>query len=60
MKGYHLKLSPAGEWELSREGQDFSLVTWRHAGHRTLRQRAVRRLALAKGLMVYEGPRDER
>jgi hypothetical protein len=40
--------------------RDFSLVTWRHAGHRPLRQRAVRRLALAKGLMVYEGPRNER
>jgi hypothetical protein len=39
--------------------RDFSLVTWRHAGHRTLRQRAVRRLALAKGLMVYEGPRED-
>lgn len=29
MKGYHLKLSPAGEWELSREGQEFSLITWK-------------------------------
>ncbi len=37
--------------------RDFSLVTWRHAGHRTLRQRAVRRLALAKGMMAYEGLR---
>lgn len=35
----------------------FALTTWRHQGHQnlTLRQRAVRRLALAKGLMVYEG-----
>ncbi|RYE51024.1 MAG: PAS domain-containing protein [Hyphomicrobiales bacterium] len=35
----------------------FTLTTWRHQGHQnlTLRQRAVRRLALAKGLMVYEG-----
>jgi hypothetical protein len=40
--------------------RDFSLVTWRHAGHRTLRQRAVHRLALAKGLMIYEGVRGER
>lgn len=33
------------------------LTTWRHQGHQnlTFRQRAVRRLALAKGLMVYEG-----
>ena len=40
---------------------DLSLTTWRHAGHQpqTLRQRAVRRLALAKGLMVYEGLRGE-
>lgn len=38
---------------------DLSLTTWRHAGHQphTLRQRAVRRLALAKGFMVYEGLR---
>jgi hypothetical protein len=40
--------------------RDFSLVSWRHAGHRTLRHRAVRRLALAKGLMVYEGLREGR
>jgi hypothetical protein len=41
--------------------QDFSLTTWRHAGHQpqTLRQRAVRRLAFAKGLMVYEGLRGD-
>jgi hypothetical protein len=41
---------------------DFSLTTWRHAGHQqhTLRQRAVRRLALAKGFMAYEGLRGER
>lgn len=41
---------------------DFSLTTWRHAGHppRTLAQRAVRRLALAKGFMAYEGIRGER
>jgi hypothetical protein len=40
---------------------DFSLTTWRHAGHQpqTLRQRAVHRLALAKGLMVYEGLRGD-
>ena len=40
---------------------DLSLTTWRHAGHQpqTLRQRAVRRLALAKGFMVYEGLRGE-
>jgi hypothetical protein len=40
--------------------RDLSLVTWRHAGHRTLRQRTVHRLALAKGFMVYEGLRGER
>jgi hypothetical protein len=40
--------------------RDVSLVSWRHAGQRTLRQRAVRRLALAKGLMVYEGLRGDR
>ena len=40
--------------------RDFSLVSWRHAGHRTLRRRTVHRLALAKGLMVYEGLREER
>ena len=41
---------------------DLSLTTWRHAGHqpRTLRQRAVRRLALAKGFMIYEGLRGDR
>jgi hypothetical protein len=41
---------------------DFSLTTWRYAGHRpqTLAQRAVRRLTLAKGFMVYEGLRGER
>lgn len=41
--------------------RDLSLTTWRHAGHRprTLRQRAVRRLAFAKGFMVYEGLRDD-
>jgi hypothetical protein len=40
---------------------DLSLTTWRHAGHQpqTLRERAVRRLALAKGFMVYEGLRGE-
>jgi hypothetical protein len=40
---------------------DFSLTTWRYAGHRpqTLAQRAVRRLALAKGFMVYEGLRGD-
>ena len=40
--------------------RDLSLTTWRHAGHRTLRQRAVHRLALAKGFMAYEGLRGER
>jgi hypothetical protein len=40
--------------------RDFSLVSWRHAGQQTLRQRAVRRLALAKGLVAYEGLREER
>jgi|SRR5687768_4576365 hypothetical protein len=42
--------------------RDLSLTTWRHAGHQpqTLRQRAVRRLALAKGFMAYEGFRGER
>jgi hypothetical protein len=40
--------------------RDLSLVTWRHAGHRTLRQRAVHRLAVAKGFIVYEGLRGER
>ena len=41
---------------------DLSLTTWRHAGHqpRTLRQRAVQRLALAKGFMAYEGLRGEK
>lgn len=36
---------------------DLSLTTWRYAGHRprSLRQRAVRRLALARGFMAYEG-----
>lgn len=38
--------------------RDFSLVTWRHAGHPTLRQRTVRRLAIARGFMGYEGFRD--
>jgi hypothetical protein len=37
--------------------RDLSLTTWRHAGHQPLRQRAVRRLALAKGFMAYEGLR---
>lgn len=42
--------------------RDLSLTTWRHVGHQsqTLRQRAVRRLTLAKGFMVYEGLRGER
>jgi hypothetical protein len=40
--------------------RDLSLTTWSHAGHRTLRQRAVHRLALAKGFMAYEGLRGER
>jgi hypothetical protein len=42
--------------------RDFSLTTWRHAGHQphTLRQRAVRRLALARGFMAYEGLRGDR
>lgn len=41
---------------------DLSLTTWRHAGHQphTLRQRAVRRLAIARGFMVYEGLRGDR
>lgn len=35
----------------------FELTTWRHQGHRsqTIGQRMVKRLAIAKGLMVYEG-----
>lgn len=37
--------------------RDLSLISWRHAGHRTLQQRMVRRLALAKGFMAYEGLR---
>lgn len=42
--------------------RDLSLTTWRYEGHRmqTLRQRAIRRLALAKGFLVYEGLRGER
>jgi hypothetical protein len=42
--------------------RDLSLTTWRHAGHQqqTLRQRAVHRLALAKGFMMYEGLRGDR
>lgn len=34
-----------------------SLTTWRHEGHRTrtIAQRAIRRLALARGFMAYEG-----
>jgi hypothetical protein len=40
--------------------RDLSLTSWRHAGHRTLRQRTVHRLALAKGFMIYEGLRSER
>jgi hypothetical protein len=40
--------------------RDLSLTTWRHAGHQTLRQRTVHRLALAKGFVVYEGLRGER
>lgn len=39
--------------------RDLSLTTWRHAGHQTLRQRAVRRLALAKGFVAYEGLRGD-
>jgi len=40
--------------------RDLSLTTWRHAGHRTLRQRTVHRLALAKGFVAYEGLTGER
>jgi hypothetical protein len=41
--------------------ETFTLTTWRHQGHRlqTIRQRAVRKLALARGFMVYEGLRGE-
>lgn len=41
--------------------ETFALTTWRHEGHRlvTMRQRTVRRLALARGFMVYEGLRGQ-
>lgn len=41
--------------------QEFALTTWRHAGHRpqSLRQRAVRKLSLARGFVVYEGLRGD-
>ncbi|MDQ8726564.1 PAS domain-containing protein [Bradyrhizobium sp. LHD-71] len=48
--------------QFERSGlHDLSLTSWRHAGHqpRTLRQRAVRRLALARGFMAYEGLRGD-
>ena len=54
--GSLVPLSIAAELEHSSL-HDLSLTTWRHAGHQpqSLRQRAVRRLALAKGFMAYEG-----
>jgi hypothetical protein len=54
--GALVPLSVATELEHSSL-HDFSLTTWRHAGHQpqSLRQRAVRRLALARGFMAYEG-----
>lgn len=41
--------------------QEFALTTWRHSGHRpqTIRQRAVRKLTLARGFVVYEGFRGD-
>lgn len=56
--GSLVPLTVAAQLEHSRL-QDLSLTTWRHAGHQPLRQRAVRRLALAKGFMVYEGLRGD-
>lgn len=37
--------------------RDLVLTTWRHLGHRprTIRQRTIRKLAIARGFMVYEG-----
>jgi len=54
--GSLVPLSIAAELEHSSL-HDLSLTTWRHAGHQphSLRQRAVRRLAVAKGFMAYEG-----
>jgi hypothetical protein len=39
--------------------RDFNLVSWRYLGHdkEDFRSRAVRKLAIARGLMVYEGLR---
>ena len=36
---------------------DLVLTSWRHLGYRrhTIRQRTIRKLAIAKGFMVYEG-----
>ena len=36
---------------------DLTLTSWRHLGYRrpTLRQRTIRKLAIAKGFMIYEG-----
>lgn len=36
---------------------DLMLTSWRHLGYRrhTIRQRAIRKLAIAKGFMIYEG-----
>lgn len=41
--------------------QEFALTTWRHSGYRpqTIRQRAVRKLSLARGFVVYEGLRGD-
>lgn len=39
--------------------RDLSLATWRHAGHGTWRQRAVHRLALARGFTAYEELRSD-
>ena len=36
---------------------DLTLTSWRHLGYRrqTIRQRTIRKLAIARGFMVYEG-----
>lgn len=36
---------------------DLALTSWRHLGYRrpTIRQRTIRKLAIAKGFMIYEG-----
>jgi hypothetical protein len=39
--------------------RDLALTSWRHVGHRreTIARRAMRKIAAARGLMVYEGLR---